>query len=222
MGFIFEADVPEYLITGTEVVYMYAQYRMEYQTANPWVTVGCAVYLDTAGYYVGEALNWRGSSEHTGASSDGTVLPFWENLYQELVTADPGDGTEFFTVREDAATIEANGIVSGNRLARCAADLDFPKSDFPEEFFGTYDVKYGVRVYTEYNSQYYTEIPLSQGQIDFQAPIYEDWVNEELDNLANTYEEVLADVITGSTYNGSGFELMLQSSVRKNPDVDAE
>ena len=59
------------------------------------------------------------------------------------------DGAEFFMTREDESvySLEDFGEYTGNSLQNCLAQLPFPKVGVDEEFFGTYDVVFGARIY---------------------------------------------------------------------------
>ena len=97
-------------------------------------------------------MNYKGDSFNTAIdSTDGTKQNVTTTMSADFIESDPENGSEFFRTKSDNNQygLVQGGSYAGNNLAKCFAQLSFPKTNFDEEWFGTYEFLHGARVYTD-------------------------------------------------------------------------
>jgi len=152
LGFMFELDISKKLIPDRSVIFQYAQYKKDdgdfFSTAEK---VGVACVTQVGNKDTTQIINFRGDFAMNGDLADGTADYWFDQHAANRVDVDPRDGTEFFRKREDDPEVyEIDGFGSSNpsnAVARCLAQLEFPKEDFNLDWFGNYTVTYGARIY---------------------------------------------------------------------------
>lgn len=109
----------------------------------------------------------------------------------DFIERDPEDGSEFFRTKSDNNQygLVQGGSYAGNNLAKCFAQLSFPKTNFDEEWFGTYEFLHGARVYTNSSSTEFVELAAVQVTQDFSPPAYTDAeLIAEIEAVDNIYK----------------------------------
>jgi hypothetical protein len=135
-------------------------------------------------------------------------------------------------MRKDDRTVyglDPFGEYEGNKMAKCLVQLEFPKVNMNEEWFGEYELYHGARVYPNAQSTDFVELPGAYTNQTFDRPQYTDPdLVKEIENTDNIHKyEVInerRDFDAGAALN-QGSAMGIQEIVGTfyiNPDPNAE
>ena len=229
MGMMFELDVPGTLIPDRAVILQYAQYRKSDNYYDDWVGVACVKQVGVQGSQ--KVFNFRGQGILDGYDDTGNAEPWDAQKPADFVAQDPRDGSEFYRVRlDDQAAYELDafgGSKAGNKLQRCVAQLEFPKEDFNQEWFGNYTVYVGARIYKRPSEAAFISIPEDSMQLNFDPPVYDDTIKENIESSfkeqVQNFLDLSTDVDTSAVCGaGATAPIRVIGDLELNPDINAD
>lgn len=78
---------------------------------------------------------------------------------------------------------------SGNKVQKCLAQVEFPKTDFDEAWFGDYEVEFSARIYSDEQATDFVEIEKASYIQKFSEPVYSDSeLIDEIETANDVYE----------------------------------
>jgi hypothetical protein len=139
---------------------------------------------------------------------------------------------EFYKLREDEDgpyELEAYGEYTGNKKQHCLAELSFPKTNFDDEWFGVYELKFDARIYkTETDADFVQVAPTYTTQ-DFMPPIYDNAeLLEEIEKINEIhtiefmYKEFVFDMAVVDPNSAEQGMQTIMGSFFVSPDATAE
>ena len=217
MGFMLQLDLPSDLAIDGAVIVQSVQYRKKYSTSADYTTVECKVVVGDSSKT--EVFNYKSDSSITGLTDDGSAQTSYDATGSDYkLTEDDASstGAEFYRAREgdeESYKTEQYGEYTGNKKQSCLVTLEFPKTNFDEEWFGSYDIELTARIYESEWADTFVEVERTKTETDFQPPVYSDpELVEEIEKQENIvaqnfmYEEHTFDMsefISGSTEQGT-------------------
>ena len=186
MGMYLTLDLPSDLALDGAVIVQTVTYRKEFDYGSESTTVECKVVVGNADRT--EVANYKGSVD--GTNENGEEISYNAFAEDKLDHDEIDEGSEFYMIREDDKSsyeTEEFGEYSGNKKQNCLVELEFPKTDFDYEWFGTYEVEFSARIYASEIANTFVEVEKTKTTQDFQPPIYSDSelvdAIEKIDNI---------------------------------------
>lgn len=126
-------------------------------------------------------------------------------------------------------TLEAYGEYTGNKKQHCLAELSFPKTNFDDEWFGLYELKFDARIYADASATDFVQVEPTYTTQDFMPPAYDnaELVDEiekinDIHQIEFMYEEFVFDMaVVDSTSTEQGMQTIM-GTFFVSPDATAE